>query len=236
MKTAFIWVAGMSLAALALPSASGQGAKILEPIRLTPDQVMILKSAARSVTTRKKSANFKLKGLEAQREMGQVRMALFSTLSDEQKEVQKTQDSFEKFSSTEEARQASKVFFGDILNLYSTVGTSLQVFKTQEYRIVRDNTLQLFDHTHSAYTLVAQRASLTFDLEVRSTPPEATVSHRRKGDAYTTHPRLTNTTIRNLVYATWQVRAELKGYRPQEKTYDPFRDPSNVLEFALQAK
>jgi hypothetical protein len=233
---AFVWTMGLLLIALVSPKASGQASAIFEPVRLTAEQVALLKTAATEINDRTAFANIKLKEIESQREITRIRTALFSTLFDEQKQVQKIQEKFESLSRTEEARRASKVFFGDILDLYSAGGKNVKVFPANEYLIVRNNTFQIFNHTHTAYRVAAQRGALTFDLEVRSTPPEATVSLRRKGDTYATHPRVTNTTIKNLVYATWEVRAELKGHLPQEKIYDPFRDPSNVLEFALQRK
>lgn len=232
----FICVAGIAFATVALPGMGVEGARTREPIALTSEQVLNLKNAADSLAMRKQVANSKFSGYEARGDVGQIRTTSLSTVAEAEREVKKMQEGFVKSFKTKEARQASRIFFGDILTRYSAGTETIRMFKANEYSLVRDSTFLLLDQNYMAYSKVAQQQSLTFNLQVQSNPPLASVSYKRRGDKYTIHPSLTDTSITNLVLAIWLVRVELQDHVPQEKEHDPFREENHVVSFALKHK
>ena len=74
------------------------------------------------------------------------------------------------------------------------------------------------------------------DLEVCSRPKMATVFYRRHGDkTYNKYHKVTDTLIR-LEYAVWQIRAELAGYIPQQKDFNPYVTRAWRVDFELKKK
>lgn len=87
-----------------------------------------------------------------------------------------------------------------------------------------------------AYALVADKESLTFDLEVESTPPGATISYHRRGDPYKENPSPTNAVINDLPYAIWIVRFQMPGYQEKEIEHDPFRERNHKMHWDLSKR
>jgi hypothetical protein len=102
------------------------------------------------------------------------------------------------------------------------------------YPLLAQPVLRAFEQNELAYTLVAETASLTFDLELRSVPAGAEISYKRRGDAYQQNPNPTNSVLRSLPYAIWIVRLQKSGYQVEEREHDPFREPNHVVIVELK--
>jgi hypothetical protein len=102
------------------------------------------------------------------------------------------------------------------------------------YPLLAQPVFRAFEQNELAYNLVAETGSLTFDLEVSSSPPGAEISYKRRGDAYQQHPNPTNSVIKALPFAIWTVRFQKPGYRVEEREHDPFRDPNHVVNAELK--
>ena len=222
---------------LTIPTRGDQVAKMSEPVHLAVPQVSTLKSAATSVAVRVKTLSAQLGALDREFNFDLAKNLLSETLFDGEQEVRNTQYSFQKLASSDRQLQASQIFFGDILTRYSANRERTRAVDANSYHAVRDETLRLLDYNYAAYTTVATQESLTFDLGVNSSPRNAAVSFRRQGDVeYRPESSVTDTEIKNLVYAIWFVRVELDGYLTQEKQHDASRDAHHVVSFDLIPK
>jgi hypothetical protein len=207
-----------------------------EPVRLKPDQLDVLKAAVRSTNERKQKAWFEFKKLESQNNPSKFSELYLYTASDTERDLKKTQSAFESLLKTNEERRAAQIFFSDIQTFYSETKVTVQKLPTTKYTLFRDNTFQLLDYTQTAYYVVARDGSLTFDLDVQSSPPQAKILFKRQGEEYLVFSRLTNTIVKNLVYARWFFRLELDGYYPENKMFDPYHEPSLSLNITLRMK
>lgn len=95
-------------------------------------------------------------------------------------------------------------------------------------------TLRPMEQNELAYKVVADQGSLTFDLEVDSTPVGAVISYNRRGDPARGNPEPTRSTIRSLAYAIWIIHFEKPGFKTEEREHDPFREPNHVVHVDLQ--
>jgi hypothetical protein len=101
------------------------------------------------------------------------------------------------------------------------------------YSLAAQAVFRVFEVNELAYNLVADTASLTFNLEVNSTPQGATISYRRRGDPYKQHSSPTNSILRSLPLAIWIVRFQEQGYRDLEVEFNPFVEPNRVITASL---
>jgi hypothetical protein len=102
------------------------------------------------------------------------------------------------------------------------------------YPVLAQAVFRAFEQNELAYKIVSDSGTLVFDLDVSSSPTGATVSYRRRGDHYRQNVNPTNTVIKELPYAIWQVRFQKQGYREEEREHDPFRDPNHFVHVELQ--
>jgi hypothetical protein len=93
-----------------------------------------------------------------------------------------------------------------------------------------DSSRNALEDTSALFLNVASAQSLTFDLEIGSTPQNADVSYKRTGESYTHWSKVTDTTIPNLAYAVWTIRAA-RDKDVQEKDHDPFQEKNHVVHF-----
>jgi hypothetical protein len=217
------------------PASSTRESIMKEPVHLTGAQVSILTQAAGSLAQLEEYFEVEAQVPQFLEHFEQAKAILESTLHEGKDVVLRTQENFQKLTSSEGSKQASNAFFSDLIGRYRTQEELLSNELDRDgYRRSRSNTLLLLDYNYAAYKTVATQESLTFDLRVNSSPPNATISFKRDGDAtYTTEPSVTETEIKNLVYAVWFVHVELKGYAPQEKQHDAFRESQHVVSFDL---
>jgi hypothetical protein len=166
-----------------------------------------------------------------------VRQTLIIHIDQRTSDIRGTQAEFETSTNTQEVREASRIFFGDIENHYGEAKQKLKSLEKGQYPLVRDFTLGVFEHNYRAYIRVADTHLMSFDLAVKSSPRGATITLKRKGDHdYLECPDPTNTTCRNVVKAIWYVRAQLDGYKDLEKTHNPFTNPDHDLYFEMKPK
>jgi hypothetical protein len=102
------------------------------------------------------------------------------------------------------------------------------------YPVLAQAVIRVFEQNELAYVTVADAGTLTFDLDVTSSPAGATISYRRRGDSFRQHPDQTNSVIRALPYAIWNIRFQKQGYRDEEREHDPFREPNHVINVQLK--
>jgi hypothetical protein len=164
-----------------------------------------------------------------------------------------TQRDFDKFA-TGKQKPAATVFFDDLHSSYERALVQIDDFSQRAgvtglalrlvsqgaqdarpgYLVLAQATFRPFEQNELAYRTVVDTDSLTFDLEVRSSPEGATVSYRRRGDTFQQEAEPTDTVIRALPYAIWFVKFHKTGFRDKTVEHDPFRDPNHVVEVSLQ--
>ncbi len=167
--------------------------------------------------------------------------------------LQDTERDFEKLS-TEKEIPVSRVFFGDLRISYESVlvqisdsphraGFTVLPFRLvsqndqdarPKYPLVAQATFRAFEQNQLAYKVVADSGSLTFDLDVRSTPRGATILYFRRGDKPRKHQDPTNSIIPSLPLAIWMVRFEKEGYRAEEREHNPLTEPNHVVDVELK--
>jgi hypothetical protein len=156
-------------------------------------------------------------------------------LADEAGQVNTTRTSFIKLAGDNvQQRQAAELFFGQFRTQHLAASQSVKTVasKGDVGPFVIQTSLWL-DRNARAYRAAAMAKSMTFDLVVGSAPPGAALSYRRTGDVWSRNTDPTNTTLKNLLYAMWTVRAELPGHAPQEKDHDPWREENHVITFSF---
>ena len=171
--------------------------------------------------------------------------------------LEETQSTFHKLASPESPAGAAEVFFGDLRKSYDDVLLDLEPERTRSplggslgrpflmltawapipqtrYPVLAQVVFRAFEQNELAYNIVSDTGTLFFDLDVGSSPMGATVSYRRRGDPYRQLPNPTNTVIKALTYAIWQVQFQKQGYRVEEREHDPFREPNHTVHVELQ--
>ena len=224
-------------------------ANFKEPVRVTEKQRAFLRGEARKVKEHLDRTKKALSALEKPvklkpgviiknfvQNFGDLKTTLSSNVSTASDATREAQSQFNALSENEGQKQAGDVFFGDILGRYSQLSRDIDGLEEKSYPAVKKNTILALELNAKAYETVADAGAETFDLEVDSFPQDAAVSYKRKGDPYKDHPRPTNTTIENLVYAVWTVRARKQGFQDQEKLHDPFNEKNHVVHFDLKQK
>jgi len=187
---------------------------------------------------------------------GSVAQALRTKIDAELGFLAATEARFHALSSSEpQANGAASVFFGDLRVSYEDAKAQLKDRSTRSewsgsfkwaslsssqvsnqrpaYPVLAQAVFRVFEQNELAYVTVANAESLTFDLDVSTSPEGATISYRRRGDSYRQHPDQTNSVIRALPYAIWTVRLQKQGYRDEEREHDPFREPNHVINVPL---
>ena len=165
-----------------------------------------------------------------------------------------TESRFQRLSTDSKQKQAAHIFFDDLRVSYdratrdlgdsdkaTPVASALPIrISTQpdrtdaNYPSISQGVLRVFEQNEAAYIVVANRQELTFNLEVSSAPPSATVSYKRRGDDFTKNAEFTNCTLHALPYAIWTIRVEERGYKTEEVEHDPFREPNHVIKLVLE--
>jgi hypothetical protein len=181
---------------------------------------------------------------------GAVSPLLERNLRESVSALRATQAEFSKLTTSEAQGSKAEIFFDDLRKSYEDAISHLvratATFKGEE-RLVRVSevkkagaepflslTLRPMEQNELAYNVVADQGSLTFDLEVDSTPEGAAVTYSRRGDPPRGNPDPTRSTIRSLAYAIWTVHFEKPGYKPEEREHDPFREPNHAVHVDLQ--
>lgn len=167
-------------------------------------------------------------------ELTEARVKYLKTILSMRGALKRTQESFNQdLDKTSIAN--SNAFFSDISNRYARTERAVDQMTRNNIVSVKYQVLNAVSYTASVYRGVRDRGSLTFDLEIDTQPQGALVEYRREGEDYTTYEDPSNTTIHNLVIASWQIHVELKGYKPAEKWHDAATNPDSKVVFILEA-
>jgi hypothetical protein len=172
-------------------------------------------------------------GLEKDIAVGRAKPVYLETLSDATAAVMRAKKSFDAGLDLR-SQKASAIFFGDILSHYSRTSRSIELMTGKSIPEVKEAMLSDLDRTESAYLMVAAHNSLTFDMKVETDPEGAVITYRREAEDFKTYEDRSNTTIKNLVVATWLVHVELKDYKPDERWHDAANNPDSKVVFVLK--
>ena len=131
--------------------------------------------------------------------------------------LKELRDSFQDLPVTDERKKQSEDFFQYLIQQY------------QNYDVYRYDLRVEFDFSCieelNAFAIWALEKihntnSLTFDLQIKSTPVGASVCYKRSGDKqFKCHFEPTDTILKNLPFAIWKIKADLNG-QSQYKTHN----------------
>lgn len=222
-------------------------------ISLNLTQVQLLRTAAFKLQDKVETLRASLRALAGSSQEVQVNRLLVESAEAAERDVERTADSFLSLATNNDQAQkrASAIFFKDIVRNYADALVGIKAgsraretpsginLKQSErpgaYSVQAQAVLRAFEFNEAAYTVVANAGSVFFDLEVRTFPTGATVSYGLAGDSsMETISDSTNTTIKNLAYATWEIRLAKSDCKPEQREYEPFHDTNHVVSVELQ--
>ena len=225
-------------------------------VTLSISQAQLLRTEASNLRGRLQVLKANLTLSEGQLAVGSVAQTLRNRIDVELGFLALTEMRFHSLSGSDaRPSAAASVFFGDLRVSYEDAkallkeGSALSEWsgsfkwaslslgqapsQQPRYPALAQAVFRVFEQNELAYVTVANAESLTFDLDVSSSPEGATISYRRRGDEYRDHPNQTNSVIKSLPYAIWTVRFRKQGYRDDEREHDPFREPNHVINVQL---
>lgn len=215
-------------------------------------QTQLLRSQAARLQERIQLLKVAISKYETHGRSGQVAPLLKQNLVDAMESLSATKSEFIQLASAGDQNREAEVFFDDLRTSYQdaiveVTRTTASSGNPQEFLLIASKApyeggadplvaeaLRPLEQNELAYNLVATTGSLTFDLEVDSNPPGASVSYHRRGDAWQPNPNPTNSTLHSLPYAIWIVKFEKPGYKTEEREHDPFRESNHVVSVELE--
>ncbi|HSY92660.1 MAG TPA: hypothetical protein VK812_14895 [Candidatus Binatus sp.] len=219
-------------------------------VNVNLDQKQLLRREAGRLQVRIQQLKSTVSEYASTKERGAFTALLVQNLQSAATQLKTTQTEFSRLTTGEGERTNEEVFFDDLHRSYEGVISHLDKSNAalgRTAKLVRVSakekssvesllalTLRPLEQNELAYKVVADEGSLTFDLEVDSTPEGAKTSYFRKGDPPRPNPDQTRATIPKLPYAIWTVRFEKEGYKTEEREHDPFREPNHVVHIDLQ--
>jgi hypothetical protein len=225
--------------------------------RVNPSQIQLLRLEAGGVQARIQTLKADLARVQPPLKRDQLIAFLRRNLNEALEAVGRTELSFHKLGGPQSNLEAGKVFFADLQASYrqaledlaraqaqirieprvdqvSFVNASQTTTNQPRYPAIAQGVLRVLEQNELAYSVVANKEDLTFNLEVNSIPAGATVVFWRRGDSERKNNKPTNSTIPSLAYAIWFVRFHVPGYKDEEREHDPFREPNHVVTVELQ--
>ena len=219
-------------------------------ITVNLNQIQLLRSEATHLQERIQQLKSAVSEYVRADHEGAVPSLLRQNLSESVNALTNTQAEFSKLTTNGAEGANAKIFFDDLRKSYenaiSHLARATAVLKGEGHlvRVSGDKkataepflslALRPMEQNELAYKVVADQGSLTFDLEVDSTPEGAAVTYNRKGDPPRGNPDPTRSTIPSLAYAIWIVHFEKPGYKTEEREHDPFREPNHIVHVDLQ--
>jgi hypothetical protein len=213
------------------------------------DQKQLLRREAGHLQARIQQLKSTVSEYASANQHGAVTPLLLKNLSDAATALKQTEAEFSRLTTDNGQRTNEGIFFDDLRRGYEGVishldrskatlghgGALVRIAETEKPSVESLLALALrpMEQNELAYKVVADEGSLTFDLEVDSTPEGASVSYFRKGDPPRPSPDQTRATIPKLPFAIWIVRFEKSGYKTEEREHDPFREPYHVVHIDL---
>jgi hypothetical protein len=128
--------------------------------------------------------------------------------------------------------EAASILFASLKNEFLKEDEAMTVGKGS-FDDARIDTSILFQHCIHALTSVMESRSLTFALDVSSTPAGGVIGYHRFAETYGPYQNATNATIPNLAYAVWTIKVSKTGFCDQEKEHNPIREFNHVVHFDL---
>lgn len=226
-----------------LPSA-----KLIVPqtaqVTLNPSEVDLFRARALSL-------NAKIKKLEANlvnADPAHNRELLQRSLADGLRDLDMTEHDFRRLEGSPAKQDYAAGFFEDIRTTYREAEAVINAELQSETRLVlvADKAptgssmvkvgLNALHRNALGYTVVADAASMCFDLEVSSYPAGATVSYGKRGDKLKKAPNVTNSTLKSLDFARTTVRFDKPGYEPVQIEHDPLIEKNHSIAAELKKK
>lgn len=205
-----------------------------QPVSITESQSSLLLRAAVDMQERRATDQQRLSFISGAPSREVLYELLRSSTARAMSSVSETKGQLTELSDGAEQKEAVGIYCADILNQWSMFSTNLEESDKSTGDLTHEM-LSLYQYSSAAYTTVARTGYLTFDLTVESKPPEARIFLRRDGDEnWDPQDEFTNTTIKNLIRATWHIRVEKEGYATSEKKHNPFREEYNKVRFDLE--
>jgi hypothetical protein len=226
-------------------------------VTIRPSQIQLLRGEAARLQDQIHALKATVEGEEEPLTAATMKV-LTEALRTELKSLNSTEDKFRKLGDNSQS-DAIGVFFSDLRVGYSEVldslgrkerkadaaGTLVQAslsvlgdassHQATRYALTSQAVFRPFEINELAYKLVADKESLTFNLEVNSNPEGATISYGRRGDVeYKQHPNPTNSTLKAPPLAIWTVRFQKQGFKDKTIEFDPFVEPNRVITAALE--
>jgi hypothetical protein len=219
-------------------------------IGVNPSQVQLLRTEAIHLQERIRGIK---NAILAQRNESALIGQLKASLKEAIAALLDTETRFQLLATEPKQKEVAQIFFNDLRISYDGVVPELDLPRkaissraavlikvsspsdegSGHYPQVSQGVLRVFEQNEAAYMAVADARELTFNLDVSSIPPTATVYYKRRGDDFKKNPDVTDCSLRALPYAIWIIRIEEKGYKPEEVEHDPFREPNHVIKIAL---
>jgi hypothetical protein len=220
-------------------------------VSVNPSQTQFLRKEAVRVQSEVQQLKSAFQDRVSSNLAGSIPTLLRNKLNDSEKSLDATQLAFQKLGSSTDQQPHADIFFDDLRRGYKTAVSQLnssaavaaplqgaQLLFVSNASLTPEPLLALalrpLERTELAFSTVADSSSLVFDLVVETSPPGATVSYYRQGDAPHPSPDVTKATIHGLAYAVWMVRVEMSGYRPAVREHDPFVEPNHVVHVDLE--
>lgn len=217
--------------------------------KINPSQLQLLRREALNVQARIQVLKANVVRMQEPAKRDQLIGILRGNLNDGLEAVQRTERSFTELGAGQSTLEAGRVFFADLRASYrqalqdlasirGQVGIStkfliMRFVRLQGYPALAQGPLRVLEQNVLAYSVVATKGDLTFDLEVNSAPQGATVFFWRRGDSQRKNSKPTNSVIPALPYAIWLVRFQVPGYRDEEREHDPFREANHVVSVEM---
>jgi hypothetical protein len=219
-------------------------------VTISPSQTQLLRQQAVEVQNRLDTLKASLRALSEPKTNARVQTLLRQNVLDADAALTVTEQRFLDLVADSKQKAAANVFFSDLHITYQTamaltglkaygysggvIAAAYQRGSGSAFPAVAEAVFPAFEQNRLAYTVVADKGSLTFDLEVRSSPEGASVSFGRRGDSsFEALQDPTNSTIKALPYAIWTVRFEKKDFMDVERDHNPFTDQNHVLTVEL---
>jgi len=218
-------------------------------VSVNPSQTQFLRKEVLQVQSQVQQLKSQYQEYATSNQMGSIPSLLRTNLSDSEKSLNATQLAFQKLGSNTDQQPHADIFFDDLRrgyrNAISELNSSAALAAPRGARLMfvssgassPESLLELalrpLERTELAFRTVADSASLVFDLVVETSPPGATVSYYRQGDAPRPSSEVTRAIIHGLAYAVWNVRVELPDYKVRVVEHDPFVEPNHVIHVDL---
>jgi hypothetical protein len=221
-------------------------------VTISLSQTQLLHREAAKLQSKVEALRASLDALSESKKATGVQRILRQHVLEAEESLKTTEDEFLGLIKQPSQRPAASVFFGDLHITYETVLGELNASADRQPIALPVNlksspkktgttalaqvVFRAFELNETAYNLVADTGSLTFDLDVRTNPEGASVSYGRRGDKdFTPLQDSTNSVIKGLPYATWKIRFEKAGYVTETRDHNSLTDKNHVVTVELVA-